>query len=101
MPFHWLFTGHITKSGYGQINLGSRGEGLDYVHRVSWRLIKGEIPIGMNVIHNCDVRNCINPDHLFLDSSTKAGVLIDLETRLMEKKVYRSKWMLDLSRVQK
>jgi hypothetical protein len=86
-PFHWLFTGHRTKNGYGQLNLGPRGEGIDYVHRISWKILKGEIPLGLNVIHNCKFKNCINPEHLFLDSSRKAGIITDVKIRLMAKRL--------------
>jgi len=37
-----------------------------YVHRLAWEIRYGEIPDGIDVLHSCDVKNCINPLHLFL-----------------------------------
>ena len=53
-------------NGYGVIQRGSRGEGLIRTHRVVWEHHHGEVPEGLELCHTCDVRRCVNIEHLFL-----------------------------------
>lgn len=79
----WRWTGYILPGGYGQI-----GRNL-MVHRVVWEHLRGPIPAGMTLDHechnrdltcdakeNCQHRRCVNPDHLTIKSrgeNTLAG----------------------------
>ncbi len=71
-PGCWLWTASAKPGGYGQILVGRVPA---YAHRVSYELYVGEIPEGMVVRHKCDVRLCVNPDHLEL--GTQADNVMD------------------------
>ncbi len=59
-----LWTGYINHKGYGRITV-KRGFIMS-VHRLAWELVYGPIPGGLHVLHDCDIRRCVNVDHLFL-----------------------------------
>ena len=57
----WLFTGVVKRDGYGTFYFRKK---LWQAHRASYEIFVGGIPKGLTVHHKCNVRNCVNPDHL-------------------------------------
>lgn len=57
--WHWL--GAVMDNGYGTIGGGSNKR---LVHRVMFAISWWPIPENYHVDHLCNVRDCVNPDHL-------------------------------------
>jgi hypothetical protein len=81
----WIWTGYKMKSGFGQISLGKRGDGIEYAHRVAFTLFKEDIPSEWSVIQSCGNKACVNPEHLYAAESKTEHSKSDVKERLMSR----------------
>jgi len=76
----WLWTGYVKPNGYASFYPGGgRHVAKVYAHRFSYELANGPIPDGMEIDHACNVRHCVNPEHL--DVVTHRGNLDRAKSR--------------------
>jgi len=57
----WLWTGYCNPKGYGRF---TENYNPIFAHRWSYEKFIGPIPEGLVIDHLCEVKNCVNPEHL-------------------------------------
>ncbi len=66
----FIWTGAVQRHGYGAFKIGY--EKID-AHVASWRIANGgqPVPVGQLVMHKCDCRMCVNPEHLQIGTQSQ------------------------------
>jgi len=72
----WLWLGKLNTRGYGRLGVlpfpGYADRPPQRAHRVSWEASNERaIPAGLWILHRCDQRSCVNPNHLYLGTLTE------------------------------
>lgn len=58
----WIWTGYLhSQTGYPYSSLDGKGQ---LAYRVTYQLLVGPIPDGLELDHLCNTPECVNPDHL-------------------------------------
>lgn len=80
----WDWIGNLYKDGYGQVMINKTSR---RAHRISYELTVGPIPAGMVIMHKCDNRKCVNPNHLCL--GTQKENIHDMIAKGRKAPIYR------------
>jgi hypothetical protein len=66
---HWLYVGSSDGKGYGKVAFAMRK--TIKTHVLAYLYHHGDIPANTDVCHKCNVKNCINPEHLYLGTRSE------------------------------
>lgn len=60
----WIWKGSKFVDGYGRMKIGRKI--TLRAHRLSWEIHHGKIPKDKMICHKCDVKLCVNPEHIYV-----------------------------------
>lgn len=71
----WLWHGPHNTNNYGVFDSSIDERNA---HRFSWLIHRGDIPKGMTIDHICEIRCCVNPDHMELKTQSENSKMIGM-----------------------
>lgn len=60
----WIWTGAKNSRKFPSYGIFSYRSRKFYAHRLSYCIVHGEIPLGLQIDHLCRNKECVNPSHL-------------------------------------
>ena len=72
----WEWLGRLWPGNYPIIKRAGKGQ---VAHRRVWEELIGPIPTGRVLMHSCDNRRCVNPDHLRI--GTQSENMLDMHAK--------------------
>lgn len=64
----WIWQAGMYGCGYGKFSLNGKNTNA---HRASFIIHNGSFDFSKMVLHKCDVKKCINPDHLYIGDKSQ------------------------------